>query len=54
MKFPDMDFSTPASSAAALSFADISKDCEYVLIDFWATWCGPFELPLTQILNRLG
>ncbi len=38
---PAPDFALPDTSGNTMALSDLSGDYEYLLLDFWAAWCGP-------------
>ncbi|WP_158826878.1 TlpA family protein disulfide reductase [Mucilaginibacter lacusdianchii] len=37
--FPAVNFTN--AQGGTLAYKDLTEGCDYILIDFWATWCGP-------------
>jgi len=54
IKEPMPDFELPDVTGKRVKFSDTLRDKQIVLINFWATWCGPcrVEMPTFEKLYR--
>ncbi len=48
---PFTDFSLPSPNGEMVSLGDIVKANKVVLIDFWASWCGPCRREMPNIVR---
>jgi thiol-disulfide isomerase/thioredoxin len=47
-----LDLAIPLSNGGQTSLAELAKNHKAVLLDFWASWCGPCMLLMDDLRNR--